>query len=121
MFQAGRTATTVANADHLTNQFGKALLRHHLTKEGRTDLLEHLPKLEITMADAVMDAVGQHLARLAMPKVVQIRYAVKTGKYRLGNGQVRDPVRVQVVEAKLDRLDKLREEATKRAEGQKSE
>jgi hypothetical protein len=24
MFQAGRTATAVANADHLTNQFGKA-------------------------------------------------------------------------------------------------
>lgn len=62
MFQAGRTATTVANADHLTNQFGKALLGHHLSKEGRTDLLEHLPKLEITMTDAVMDAVGQHLA-----------------------------------------------------------
>jgi hypothetical protein len=62
MFQAGRTATTVADADHLTNQFGKAWLGHHLTKEGRTDLLEHLPKLEITMTDAVMDAVGRHLA-----------------------------------------------------------
>jgi hypothetical protein len=34
------------------------VLRHHLTK----DLLEHLPKLEITMTDAVMDAVGQYLA-----------------------------------------------------------
>jgi hypothetical protein len=62
MFQAGRTATTVANTDHLTNQFGKALLGHHLSKEGRTDLLEHLPKLEITMTDAVMDALGRHLA-----------------------------------------------------------
>jgi hypothetical protein len=275
MFQAGRTATAVADADHLTNQFGKALLRHHITNEGRTDLLEDLPKLEITMPDAVIDAVGQHLAmspliddldstlflndtdedfltsdhpvalcnslpashasgrrpgfasrgliivypisprallllsdaevykveknstgastlkrrqevielnleqcgsadenlyfaslarvqvtleafrkrsdavrpprpalketpflsednrrgvlldmsrqvrRLSMPKVVQIRYAAKTGKYKLGNGWVRDPVRVQVVKAELDRLQKLREEATKRAEGAK--
>jgi hypothetical protein len=62
MFQASRTATAVADADHLTNQFGKAWLRHKFTKEGHTDLLEHLPKVEITMIDAVMDAVGQHLA-----------------------------------------------------------
>jgi hypothetical protein len=61
MFQAGRTAMAVANVDHMTNQFGKALLRHHLTKEGDTDLLEYLPKIEITMTDAVMDAVGRHL------------------------------------------------------------
>jgi hypothetical protein len=65
MFQAGRTATAFADADHLANQFGKAWLRqhpnrlrHHLKKEGRTDLLEHLPKVEITMNDAVLDAVG---------------------------------------------------------------
>jgi hypothetical protein len=62
MFQAGRTATTVANVDHITNQFGKALLRHHLTNEGRTDLLEDLPKIKLTITDAVMDAVGRHLA-----------------------------------------------------------
>jgi hypothetical protein len=53
-----------------------------------------------------------------MPKVVKIRYAAKTGKYKRGNGRVRDPVRVQVVKAELDRLYKLRKEATKRAEGQ---
>ena len=58
---------------------------------------------------------------MSPPKVVQIRYAAKTGKYKLGNGWVRDPVRVQVVKAELDRLYKLRKEATKRAEGQKSE
>jgi hypothetical protein len=277
MFQVGRTATTVADADYVTNQFGKALLRHHLTKEGCADLLEYLPELEITMTDAVMDAVGRHLAmwpliddldstlflndtdedfltsdhpvalcnslpashafdrrigfasrgliivypisprallflsdaevyeveknsagastlkrrqevielnlaqcgnayenlyfaslarvqatleafrrrsdavrsprpalketefrsednrrgvlldmprqarHLSMPKVVKIRYAVKTGKYKRGNGRVRDPVRVQVVKAELERLYKLRKEATKRAEGQKSE
>jgi Protein of unknown function (DUF4238) len=276
MFQAGRTTTTVANTDHVTNQFGKALLRHHLTKEGRTDLLEHLPKLEITMTDAVMHAVRQHLAmypliedmdntlflndtdedfltsdhpvalcnglpaththdrrigfasrgliivypisprallflsdaevykveknsagastlrrrqevielnlaqcgyayenlyfaslarvqgtlgafrkradavrpprpalketpflsedncrgalldmsphirRLPIPKVVKIRYAAKTGKYKLGNGLVRDPMRVQVVKAKLERLQKLWDEGMKNAEGQKS-
>lgn len=58
---------------------------------------------------------------LSMPKVVKIRYAVKTGKYKRGDGRVRDPVRRQVVMAELDRIDKLREEATKRAEGEKSE
>jgi len=276
MFQAGRTATTVANVDHITNQFGKALLRLHFTKDDRKDMLEYLPKIKITMTDAVMDAVGQHLTmwpliddldstlflndtdedfltsdhpvalcnslpashafdrrigfasrgliivypisprallffsdaevykveknfagastlkrreevielnlaqcgnayenlyfaslarvqatleafrkssdavrpprpalketqfrsdnrrgvlldmprqarHLSMPKVVKIRYAVKTGKYKRGNGRVRDPVRAQLVKAELDRLDKLREEATKRADGEKSE
>jgi len=277
MFQAGRTATTLAHRDHITNQFGKALLRHHLAKEGRTDMLEYLPKLKIRTTDVVMDAVGQNLAlspliddldstpilndtyedfltsdhpvalcnslpaghasnrrtgfasrgliivypisprallflsdaevykveknsagastlkrrqevielnlaqcdnayenlyfaslarvqatleafrkrpdavrpsrptlketpllsednrravlmnisphvrRLSVPKVVQIRYAVKTGKYKLGNGRVRDPVRRQVVMAALDRIDKLLKEAAKRAKGEKSE
>jgi hypothetical protein len=41
-------------------------------------------------------------------------HAAKTGKYKLGDGWVRDPARVQVVR-------ELREEATKRAEGEKSE
>ena len=50
------------------------------------------------------------VGRLSPPKVVQIRYAAKTGKYKLGNDWVRDPARVQVVR-------ELREEATKRAEG----
>jgi len=271
MFQAGRTATTVANEDHLTNQFGKAILEHHLTKEGRTDLLEHLPELEITMPDAVMDAVTQHFAmypliddldstlllnntnedfltsdhpvarcnslppahgsgrrigfasrgliiiypispralllfsdseaykvernstgvvnlnsrrdvielnlaqcgsayenlyfasparvqatleafrkrsddvrparpaltetplgrgvllemqphvrRLSMPKLLKIRHAARIGKYTLGDGLVRDPMRVQVVRAECDRLNKLREEATERAERERS-
>ncbi len=55
---------------------------------------------------------------LSMPKVVKIRYAAKTGKYKRGNGRVRDPARVQIVKAELDRLVKLREEATKMAEGE---
>lgn len=62
MFQAGRTVTTVENADHLANQFGKALLRNYLEKEGRDDLLAHLPELQISIPNAVMDSVGQHLA-----------------------------------------------------------
>ena len=62
MFQAGRTASTVVHADHLTNQFGKAILRHHLEREGKTDLLEYLPKVEISTINAVMDSIGQHLA-----------------------------------------------------------
>ncbi len=62
MFQAGRTVTAVENADHLANQFGKAILRNHLEKEGRDDLLAYLPELQISMPDAVIDAVGQHLA-----------------------------------------------------------
>ena len=274
MFQAGRTATTVANVDHMTNQFGKALLRLHFTKEDQTDLLEYLPKIDITMTDAVMDAVLEHLnmwpliddldctlflndtdedfltsdhpvalcnslpashafdrrtgfssrgliivypisprallflsdaevykveknssgastltkrqevielnleqcgnsyenlyfaslarvqatleafrersdvvrpprpalketqlrsqdrrgvlltlprqaRHLSMPKVVKIRYAAKTGKYKRGNGRVRDPMRVQIVKAELARLDKLREEATKKSGGGK--
>lgn len=61
MFQAGRTASAVVRADHLTNQFGKSLLRHHFEREGKVDLLEYLPKVEISTVDAVMDSIGQHL------------------------------------------------------------
>jgi hypothetical protein len=273
LFQAGRTATTVVHADHLTNQFGKAILRHHLEREGKTDLLEYLPKVEIRTINAVMDAIGQHLTmypliddldctlflnetsedfltsdhpvalcnsmpatratdrtlgfasrgliivypisprallffsdaevykvenqgraqslykkrdvvelnlaqfgnafenvyfsdaarvqqtletfrkrsetvrapppalseitlvssddrrrdllmmppvprRLSLPKPVEIRYAARTRKYKLGNELVRDPVRALVVTSELDRLDKLREKSTKRAESE---
>jgi hypothetical protein len=38
--------------------------------------------------------MSPQVRRLSIPKVVQIRYAAKTGKYKLGNGWVRDPVRV---------------------------
>jgi hypothetical protein len=273
MFQAGRTATTVVHTDHLTNQFGKAILRHHLEREGKTGLLEYLPKVEIRTINAVMDAIGQHLAmypliddldctlflnetsedfltcdhpvalcnsmpatratdpalgfasrgliivypisprallffndaevykvenhgrtqslhkrrdvvelnlaqfgnayenvyfsdaarvqqtletfrkrletvrppppalsetilvssddrrrvllsmppprrRLSLPKPVGIRYAARTGKYEVGNELVRDPVRALVVRGELDRLHKLREKSTKRAESE---
>jgi hypothetical protein len=62
MFQAGRTAATAAHVNHLIDQFGKAALRHHLTKKGDADLLELLPKVKISKTNAVMDAIGQHLA-----------------------------------------------------------
>ena len=62
MFQAGRTVTTVENANHLANEFGKSLLRHHLQKEGKDDLLAFLPEVKITMPGAIIDAIGQHLA-----------------------------------------------------------
>lgn len=61
MFQAGRTASAVVLTDHLTNQFGKSLLRHHFERNGKVKLLEHLPRVEISMVDAVMDSIGQHL------------------------------------------------------------
>jgi Protein of unknown function (DUF4238) len=62
MFQEGRTVTTVEHANHLANEFGKGILRKSFEREGKSDLLEFLPKVKITMPDAVMDAIGQHLA-----------------------------------------------------------
>ena len=57
---------------------------------------------------------------LATTKVGRIRYAVKTGRYKVGDGWVRDPVRVQVVKAELDRLQALREKAINKEEGGKT-
>jgi hypothetical protein len=53
---------------------------------------------------------------LSTPPAVQLKYAAKTGRYKIGNGFVRDPTRAKVVEAELRRREKLREEALKRAE-----
>ena len=46
------------------------------------------------------------------------RYAVKKAKYVLGDEFVRDRLRTTAVRAELDRLQRLREQATKRAEEQ---
>jgi hypothetical protein len=54
--------------------------------------------------------------RLTLPKMVEIRHEVKKAKYVLGDAFVRDPMRTTVVRAELDRLQKLREQATKRTE-----
>jgi Protein of unknown function (DUF4238) len=51
--------------------------------------------------------------RLILPKIVTIRHAVKKSKYILGDASVRDPARTAVVRAELDRVEKLREQATK--------
>jgi len=48
--------------------------------------------------------------------MVEIRHEVKKAKYVLGDAFVRDPMRTTVVRAELDRLQKLREQATKRTE-----
>jgi hypothetical protein len=57
--------------------------------------------------------------RLILPKMVEIRrHAVKKAKYVLGDAFVRDRLRTTAVSAELDRLQRLREQATKRAEEQ---
>ena len=55
MLQAGRTVSNVAHADHLLNGLGKAMLRHHFEREGNTELLEYLPKVQLNTIDGVMD------------------------------------------------------------------
>jgi hypothetical protein len=70
LFQAGRTATTAADADHLHTEFGKALLKHQFTADGRADLLEHLPNLKIEVADVVVDAVANYL--LSTPLITDL-------------------------------------------------
>jgi hypothetical protein len=61
IFQAGRTATTVAAADHVVNEFGKAYLHHHLTREGNTELLKYLPDLKMRTIDVVIDRIADHI------------------------------------------------------------
>jgi hypothetical protein len=61
-----------------------------------------------------------HVRRLSMPKVIQLRHASKTRKYKLGNDWVRDPLCVQTVKAESDRINKLREEVTQRAERERT-
>lgn len=61
MFQEGRTATAAERVNELTNQVGKSMLRQYLERVGNDELLTHLPKLEITLPDAVMEAIWQHL------------------------------------------------------------
>jgi hypothetical protein len=61
MFQEGRTVTTVDRATHLASEVIKSVLRIKLEKEGKTDLVEFLPGVKITLPDAVMDAILQHL------------------------------------------------------------
>ena len=62
MFQSGRTATTVATLDHLSEQFGKAILQKSLERRGERDLLEYLPKVRIvTTTSALMYTIAEHI------------------------------------------------------------
>jgi hypothetical protein len=61
LFQEGRTVTTVDRATHLASELIKKVLRIQFEKEGKTDLVEFLPGVKITLPDAVMDAIMQHL------------------------------------------------------------
>lgn len=51
------------------------------------------------------------VSRLPLPKVVQIRHAVKTGKFKVGNAKFRDLQRAAIVKAMADRATKWSEEA----------
>ena len=63
MFQAGRAAATVAFLDHASEQFGKAILKHHLERKGDHELLEYLPKVRITTTtEALIGTISNHLA-----------------------------------------------------------
>jgi len=72
-----------------------------MSPEGRKGVLLEMPAL---------------VRRMSLPKAVEIRHAARKGKYVLGDAFVRDPTRTAVVRAELERLQKLREEATKNAE-----
>lgn len=69
-----------------------------LTPEGRTGLLFTMPAPD---------------RRMVLPSAVEIRYAARTGKYKLGDAFVRNPMIVAAVQAQTK---KIREEATKAAE-----
>jgi Arc/MetJ-type ribon-helix-helix transcriptional regulator len=53
---------------------------------------------------------------IRLPKVVEIRGAAKTGRYALGDAFIRDPIRAMAVRAELDRVHRLRQAATERAD-----
>ena len=80
MFQAGRTVTAAAQQDHLANEFGKAILRKHLEKEGRDDLLAYLPQLKISVPHGAIDAVGRHLAMYPLIGDMEITLFVNRSK-----------------------------------------
>jgi hypothetical protein len=65
---------------------------------------------------AVLLEMPGQVRRMNLPKAVEIRHAARKGKYRLGDAFARDPLRTAVVKQELDRLQKLREEATRKAE-----
>ena len=65
----------------------------------------------------VLLEMPNQVRRLILPKMVETRLAVKKANYVLGDAFVRDPMRTTAVKAELDRLQKLREQATKKVDG----
>jgi len=61
MFQAGRTASAVAHSNHMANEFGKAMLYHHYARSEQKDILEFLPRVKISVVNAVFDSIRQHV------------------------------------------------------------
>lgn len=60
MFQAGRTISEVERINHIYNEFGKAILRNRF--HGQARMLNYLSQVKIEPQDAVIDAIGQHIA-----------------------------------------------------------
>lgn len=61
VFQAGRTASAVAHSNHMANEFGKAMLDHHYARTDQKDMLEYLPRVTISVVNAVFDSIRQHV------------------------------------------------------------
>jgi hypothetical protein len=58
--------------------------------------------------------------RVTLPGGVELRHAARKNKYVVGDTFIRDPVRRDVVKAELDRIHKLREAATAKADAAKA-
>lgn len=56
-FQSARTVSSAEHQDHMANEFGKAILKHHLTAEGNKELLEFLPRVRIQVPNGVMEEI----------------------------------------------------------------
>jgi len=61
MFQRGRTVAAAQQTDELAGLFGKAILKKQFEKDGRDDLLSYLPQVTLSVHDAVMDSIFEHL------------------------------------------------------------
>jgi hypothetical protein len=61
MLQAGRTQTEVDDMDHMTDEYGRAMLRHKFEKEGNSEMLAFLDTVTLKTTNAVMEAVLNHL------------------------------------------------------------
>lgn len=62
MFQVGRTSSTVAKSDHMADQFGKAMLRFGLARDGKHHLIEHLPNVRLeTTPEYLVHTILHHI------------------------------------------------------------